>query len=578
MRDSQDVTSEEHKRKHRCSLRGQIRVCHLEYLSPALCEVFIDQWLHDANRQLTEAQRAWLRRGVIAMPNVTPFSLRLLYRLTEHWTSYNVDSLSGDRVNLDTILPRSTPDADGHNATDKITLESLVEYHFVSLERTFGRTLTRWTLGLLSISSKGLSETELEDLLSSVDAVLHDVFEWWTPPIARLPTGVLQRLLRALTRFTTCRWPAPALSAVPPTGTPSPWQHPRTGPTHAASAMCEGDAYSYGSTSGAGGGDGGVGTTLRGDNASVETGRTANVQGPTRAALVTWRHAVYCSVARRMYVDATPIPDIALTLAAYFDGSAAPGRPFTNRDKTGQTISLPHGRQLPHQPLWMCDAIAVPTPDDLHTSSAGHGTTIGSATNDTSGDSANNRTRDARRSCRTAARTLQYTPEQVNIRRVDELFCALIHAKRLTDAASMVSDTTFLYANACVGRVLQLRRDIAWAAGEIARWLEQSPPAKGCDQNNEFVKAAAALEHASSFLTLQYACLCSDPEATFQLALQFGFASHATILRAAKQYSSRCLLTQVPPAPCAPLSDAAALPYVWRQMSCCNHHVGDGRC
>jgi len=47
----------------------------------------------------------------------------------------------------------------------------------------------------------GLTETELEDVLSCDDDVLNDVYMYWTPPIRRLPPLLLVRLRADLDQY-----------------------------------------------------------------------------------------------------------------------------------------------------------------------------------------------------------------------------------------------------------------------------------------------------------------------------------------------------------------------------------------
>ena len=53
-----------------------------------------------------------------------------------------------------------------------------------------------------SITAKhGLSEFELEDILSCDDDVLDDVYQFWTPPTRRLPPLLIVRLRYDLNRY-----------------------------------------------------------------------------------------------------------------------------------------------------------------------------------------------------------------------------------------------------------------------------------------------------------------------------------------------------------------------------------------
>ena len=52
------------------------------------------------------------------------------------------------------------------------------------------------------VSAKnGLTESELEDILSCDDDVLNDVYMYWTPPIRRLPPLLLVRLKTDLSSY-----------------------------------------------------------------------------------------------------------------------------------------------------------------------------------------------------------------------------------------------------------------------------------------------------------------------------------------------------------------------------------------
>jgi hypothetical protein len=47
----------------------------------------------------------------------------------------------------------------------------------------------------------GLSESELEDILSCDDDVLNDVYAYWMPPVRRLPPLLLVRLKTDLSQY-----------------------------------------------------------------------------------------------------------------------------------------------------------------------------------------------------------------------------------------------------------------------------------------------------------------------------------------------------------------------------------------
>lgn len=84
------------------------------------------------------------------------------------------------------------------NVSDCISqiFDNLVEDH--------GRSLVVSVIALITVSG-GLSFDELLHILSLDDTVLEEVFEWWTPPVRRLPPLLLTRLLSVLDPFLVSR-------------------------------------------------------------------------------------------------------------------------------------------------------------------------------------------------------------------------------------------------------------------------------------------------------------------------------------------------------------------------------------
>ena len=55
-------------------------------------------------------------------------------------------------------------------------------------------------------AQSGLSEGELEDILSLSDEVLNDVYQWWLPPIRRLPPLIWVRVKNELQEYLVERY------------------------------------------------------------------------------------------------------------------------------------------------------------------------------------------------------------------------------------------------------------------------------------------------------------------------------------------------------------------------------------
>ena len=66
-------------------------------------------------------------------------------------------------------------------------VREIIDDMFQRLERRHGKILVSHALAYITASKNGVTEPELEDLLSLDDEVLNDVYQYWTPPVRRLP-------------------------------------------------------------------------------------------------------------------------------------------------------------------------------------------------------------------------------------------------------------------------------------------------------------------------------------------------------------------------------------------------------
>ena len=66
-------------------------------------------------------------------------------------------------------------------------IEGLIDQLFNRLAVVHGSILFYKGIAYLTAAKDGLSRQELEDVLSCDEDVLDDVFQWWVPPIRRLP-------------------------------------------------------------------------------------------------------------------------------------------------------------------------------------------------------------------------------------------------------------------------------------------------------------------------------------------------------------------------------------------------------
>ncbi|GIY01134.1 NACHT and WD repeat domain-containing protein 2 [Caerostris darwini] len=72
---------------------------------------------------------------------------------------------------------------------------------FDRIEKQHGRLLVAHALSYITASRSGLSETELEDLISLDDIVLDDVYQYHMPPVRRIPPLLWTRIRRDLPNY-----------------------------------------------------------------------------------------------------------------------------------------------------------------------------------------------------------------------------------------------------------------------------------------------------------------------------------------------------------------------------------------
>eukprot|EP00736_Rhodelphis_marinus_P001616 Rmarinus@m.862 len=130
----------------------------------------LGMWLSSAKRRLTQKQLRMVLDAFADCP--LPLFLKVTFETCRAWHSYDAD----DQL----VLQRTIP--------------SLIDKLYSELERVHGRVLIVVCLGLMTVSRYGLSDNEMEDLLSCDDEVLNDVFEWWEPPVRRIPSLLWMRV------------------------------------------------------------------------------------------------------------------------------------------------------------------------------------------------------------------------------------------------------------------------------------------------------------------------------------------------------------------------------------------------
>ncbi|XP_061186244.1 NACHT and WD repeat domain-containing protein 2-like [Saccostrea echinata] len=133
-------------------------------------EDILDHFCQTSNRTLTDAQRTYVLEMFEKCP--LPLFIKLSFREAMEWTSFR------------SIKECCLQD----------TIRGCIDQLFQKMETKYGRIFVSRTLGYITAAKHGLSEFELEDILSCDDDVLNDVYQFWTPPIRRLPPLLIVRL------------------------------------------------------------------------------------------------------------------------------------------------------------------------------------------------------------------------------------------------------------------------------------------------------------------------------------------------------------------------------------------------
>ena len=149
-------------------------------------EKVLEHLLHLLGRTLTAVQREHVLEAFAKRTDAdaagTPLWLTIVAQAVAHWSSF-----------------------DGVLFTIKPAVRDLITDLFERLEVAHGSTLVRAVLAYITLAKDGVSETELNHLVSLADEVLADVYEWWVPPVRVAPPLLVTRLLTDLAPYLTRR-------------------------------------------------------------------------------------------------------------------------------------------------------------------------------------------------------------------------------------------------------------------------------------------------------------------------------------------------------------------------------------
>ena len=134
----------------------------------------IDFWLDKSveKHQLTDEQTEIIKVLFNKSP-IYPLYIKIIFDIIFKWTSYEI--IDKAFLNLDSI-------------------DSCIKYIFENCEKIHGKLVFSRCMFYFTIFNNGISENELEDILSIDDDVLSDVFQHHEPTVRRFPGGLWQRI------------------------------------------------------------------------------------------------------------------------------------------------------------------------------------------------------------------------------------------------------------------------------------------------------------------------------------------------------------------------------------------------
>ncbi|UJR24207.1 hypothetical protein I4U23_027173 [Adineta vaga] len=137
-------------------------------------EIIYNVWLKVKQRSLSNEQRLFVQQWMKEQIEIVPLFMKLAFDIICTWHSY-------DPIDDQLKTCRNVDDC--------------IRYLFNHLETKHNSILFRRALCYMTACRNGISQNELEDVLSLDDDVLKGVFEHYIPPIQRLP-GILWTRIR----------------------------------------------------------------------------------------------------------------------------------------------------------------------------------------------------------------------------------------------------------------------------------------------------------------------------------------------------------------------------------------------
>jgi hypothetical protein len=151
----------------------------ISMLDTSLAKMILEDLLNKEKRILSSTQWETIDR-LLGRANRLPLFVTLVFEIVSKWPSFH------------------QPDLEFSKCTD---IDKCIQYLFKYLETVHGELLFKRAIVYMSLFKNGISENEIEDILSLDDDVLYDVFEFHAPPVRKLPVALWSRIKHDLKAY-----------------------------------------------------------------------------------------------------------------------------------------------------------------------------------------------------------------------------------------------------------------------------------------------------------------------------------------------------------------------------------------
>ena len=148
-------------------------------LSKTIVKTILENWLSKHHRSLSEKQWKVLD-ALFERAKLFPLYIKLMFDIIVKWPSFFEPP---DRVK------------------DLVNINHCIKYLFNLLENDHGKLLFTRSIIYMTSFKNGISESELEDILSIDDDVLFEIFEYHAPPVRRFPAALWARIKHDLSEY-----------------------------------------------------------------------------------------------------------------------------------------------------------------------------------------------------------------------------------------------------------------------------------------------------------------------------------------------------------------------------------------